>query len=343
MRPLAKSFGGEEQRPDEWHRQTVDGGILAFARGSGTNVLVRSDATKGLRHCAPRVLQIGLLTPCNLDCEFCYRDPTAPNRLDADFLLDLLCRAADWGVLEVAFGGGEPLMFPGFIGLVQQLHERTPLGVNLTTNGTLLSPQLVEQLSKSVGEIRISAHANNRYRRTLRMLAGGNVGVNWLVTPADVGLVEPFVRDFLAFGARNILLLGYKGSDASLHLRPSHLETLKRAVLDLQYLPLRLDACWYPLMPDLPHLFPRSDCGAGDEFLVITPDRAVQPCSFHSEKMPFKTLEELKAIYQRFRGERRASPIVGCTRSLFSGAVTADFSGSARRVDLGSPRQQQQW
>ena len=185
-----------------WHEQDLDGGILAFDRGSGTNVLLRSPATVGLRRRAPRLLQVGLLTDCNLHCGFCYRNLESPNRLDPAFLTDLLCRAADWGVLEVAFGGGEPLMYPGFVDLVQQLHERTSLGVNVTTNGTLLSPQIVAQLAESVGEIRVSAHPDNHYRRTLRMLAGHNAGVNWLVTPANVGLVEPYVRDFSRWGQR---------------------------------------------------------------------------------------------------------------------------------------------
>ena len=124
---MIKSLGLTEPAL-RWHRQVVDRGVLAFDRGSGTNVLLRSPAMTGLRRRAPRVLQIGLLTRCNLRCEFCYRDKEAPDQLDAGFLLNLLCRAADWGVLEVAFGGGEPLMYPGFLDLVKQLHEQTPLG-----------------------------------------------------------------------------------------------------------------------------------------------------------------------------------------------------------------------
>jgi len=303
-----------------WQRQVVDHGVLAFDRDSGTNVLLRSKATYGLVRRVPRVLQIGLLSLCNLHCDFCYRDAIAPNRLDAAFLLDLLRRAADWGVLEVAFGGGEPLMFPGFVDLVQRLHEQTSLGVNLTTNGTLLSRRVLDELASSVGEFRLSAYRENHYRSTLRMLGAHNVGVNWLVTPANVGMLEAHVLDCFALGARNVLLLGYKGKDPALHLGPSHLETLKRAVLRMQRLPLRLDGCWYPLLAELPHLFAKQDCGAGDEFLVITPDRCVQPCSFHHQKAPFETFEELQRIYEGFRAQRQPSSIAGCTRHLFPNA-----------------------
>jgi hypothetical protein len=180
-----------------WALQTVDEGLHAFDRGSGENVLVRNRHTACLQRTAPRVLQIGLLTPCNLHCDFCYRDTNAPSRLDAPFLLDLLTRAAQWGVLEVAFGGGEPLLFRGFVDMVEELHQATPLGINFTTNGTLLTEDLLARLRRTVGEMRISAYPDNRYRRSLLMARGMNVGVNWLVTPANVGMIEPFVYDFL--------------------------------------------------------------------------------------------------------------------------------------------------
>jgi hypothetical protein len=238
--------------------------------------------------------------------------------LDAPFVLDLLTRAAQWGVLEVAFGGGEPLLFRGFVDMVERLHQTTPLGINFTTNGTLLTEDLLARLRNVVGEMRVSAYSDNHYRRTLRMAHAMNVGVNWLVTPANVGMIEPFVYDFLERGARNILLLGYKGQDPSLHLREQHFALLKTAVSRLQHLPLRLDVCWYPRLADLPHLFGRADCGAGNTFLVITPDRAVQPCSFHHERTPFETFEDLQAIYAGLRCRRPATTTPGCTRAEFT-------------------------
>jgi hypothetical protein len=163
----------------------------------------------------------------------------------------------------------------------------------------------------------VSAYPDNHYRRTLRLLSGQSFGVNWLVTPKNIGMVEPTVRDFFDLGARNVLLLGYKGSDSSLQLTDRDLEALREAVLRLQPLPLRLDICWYPKVQDLPHLFSRPDCGAGDEFLVITPDRAVQPCSFHHERIPFETLDDLQRIYAELRARKPAAAIGGCTRSAF--------------------------
>jgi hypothetical protein len=301
----------------DWIDHIVDGGLLRFDRRTGLNTLRRGPSTTANRRVAPRVFQVGLLTPCNLKCSFCYRDTHAPSRLTAPFLLDLLQRAADWGVVEVAFGGGEPFLFQGFAGLVRELHRRTRLGINVTTNGTLLTDDVLDELGDACGEIRLSAYSDNHYRRTLKLLAGRQVGVNWLVTPNNVGLVEPTVRDFFSLGARNVLLLGYKGADASLRLAPDDLARFRQSVMRMQHMPLRLDICWYPLLADLPQLFARHDCGAGDEFLVITPDRAVQPCSFHHERIPFETFDELRSIYAELRERRPLAKIGGCTRERF--------------------------
>ena len=320
-----------------WRRHVVDDGILAFDRQTGTNVLFRGESTLRLRRAAPRVLQVGLLTTCNLRCRFCCGNTEVSSRLDQRFLVELLARAAEWGVLEVAFGGGEPLLYPDLIELLREVRQRTDLGLNVTTNGTLITPKNVTDLTEATDEIRVSALVDNGYRRTLTLLSGYNVGVNLLVTPFNVGLIEPCIRDALDLGAQNVLLLGYKGNNGALHLGVEHLDLLRQAVLRLQHLPLRLDACWYPLLPDLPHLFTRTDCGAGDELLVITPDQAVQPCSFHQEKIPFRTIAELKEIYHDLRQRRPATSVCGCTRSLFA-ECQSDTTASGSRFWVWNAR-----
>jgi hypothetical protein len=283
-------------------------------------VLFRGLSTRQLVRRAPRSLQVGLLTPCDLACGFCYRDRTAPSLLQPDFLLDLLERCEAWGVLEVAFGGGEPLLFKGLVQMLRDLRARTRLGIGLTTNGTRLDASALRELAGLVDELRLSAYPDNGYRATLQRARGakvGPVGLNLLVTPVNVGLLEPLVLDALALGASDVLLLGYKGPDPTLHLGDAGIAALQAAVRRLEGAPLKLDVCWYPLLPHVPHLFERSDCGAGDRFLVITPDRAAQPCSFHDRRVPFDTFDELVSIWEGFRAERPATSTAGCTRPRF--------------------------
>ncbi|MEO8707073.1 MAG: radical SAM protein [Kofleriaceae bacterium] len=311
----------------EW--TALDGGLMAFDRDRGLNILYAGEETVALRRRAPRSLQIGLLTPCNLSCSFCYRDRKAPSRLDRAFLVELLQRCARWGVLEVAFGGGEPLMFDGFAELVEELHATTGLGINVTTNGMLLDRELAARLHGKVGEWRVSIYQDNAWQATLARLVGEPIGVNWIVTPANVHEVAARVRDFRVRGARNVLLLGYKGADHTMILDERGLAMLRAQLLELDESErVLLDICWHPQLPDLPHLFPRTDCGAGDDILVITADRAVQACSFADHRVPFETFAQLQSIYRMMRHARPLANTGGCTRTLFQIATDKrDVSG----------------
>jgi MoaA/NifB/PqqE/SkfB family radical SAM enzyme len=300
------------------HRlHVLDGALLSFDRTSGTNVLVATEATRHLVRRAPRTLQIGLLTPCNLRCSFCYRDAEAPSRLTYEDVLAIARDAARWGVLEVAFGGGEPFLFRRFPELVEEIHATTPLGVNVTTNGMFLTRELAERLRPALSEIRLSIYEDNDWRERLGLLRGHSVGANWLVTPDNVNLVVPRVLELLKRGARNVLLLGYKGEDDAFRLSERDFESLRRAIGMLEGLPVRVDVCWYPHLRDLPYLFERTDCGAGDESLMITPDKQVQACSFAKHRVPFETFDDLRRIWSSMRAERPHAQTGGCTRELF--------------------------
>lgn len=304
----------------------LDGAQVLFDRDTGLNILRRGPRSSGLTRRAPRTLQISLLTPCNLKCGFCYRDTHAPSRWTRENLLLFLRDAADWGVLEVAFGGGEPLLFKDFVEVLREAHASTPLGLNFTTNGTLLTTDVLESLRGVVGELRVSAYDDNDYRATLRRARDFQVGLNLLVTPRNVGAIEVLVADALSLGAKNVLLLGYKGDDASMQLSPSQFEQLQRVLRRMEGLPLKLDVCWHPRLGDVAQLFARSDCGAGDEFLALTADRQVQACSFAKARLPFDSVGELAHLWNQLRADKPHARIGGCTRDEFVPQPTASFA-----------------
>jgi hypothetical protein len=302
-----------------WKAHEQDGAVLVFDRRRGLNLLLDGGPAAAVTRAAPRTLLVSLLTECNLRCAFCYRDRRAPSLWTREDLVLLLTEAAAWGVVDVAFGGGEPLLFPSLGAMLRELYETTLLGLSLTTNGTRLDERFLAEAGDSLSEIRVSAYRDNGYRDTLARLRGRQVGVNWLVTPGDVGLVEPVVWDALSRGAKNVLLLGYKGQDARLRLSPAELATLAQAVRRLEGLPIRLDICWTPEL-DVPRLFTPGDCGAGDAFLMLTADKKAKPCSFHHESIPVETIDDLRAAWTSFRSNRQGAAIGGCTRERFTQA-----------------------
>lgn len=308
-------------------RHALDGAMLLFDRDSGLNARCQGAETAHLRRTAPRVVQFGITNHCNLRCGFCSRDTEAPSLWTADEAFVLLRDLANMGVLEVAFGGGEPLVFAGFDALLSRLYDETPLAVNLTTNGVLLGADRLRRWHDAsgrprYGQIRLSLYDDNDWRAKVRMLAdnGARFGVNLLVDPSVAERIDDLVLELAALGCRDIVLLAYNGHDPSLHLSlaaakqfAERVRLLGRALA--RSVVIKLDVCWGSRMAAVPQLFTDDDCGAGREVLVITSDRRVMPCSFHDVAIPFTTAADVLDIWAQQR-TALSSPATkpGCAR-----------------------------
>jgi MoaA/NifB/PqqE/SkfB family radical SAM enzyme len=301
----------------------LDGAMLLFDRDTGLNALLDGPETAHLVRRAPRVLQFALTNHCNLACTFCSRDVDAESDWTLDAVVTFLSEMAAHGVLEVAFGGGEPLVFKRFAELVLRLYAETPLAISFTTNGTLLHRALLERLAGKIGQLRLSIYDDADWRAQVRMLADARArfGINYLVTPARAATLTDTVLELVELGAHDVLLLSYNGDDRSLHLSRDALAKLDAAVTTLHRAlrgraELKLDVCWGDRLPSAPRAIePEHGCGAGRDSLVITSDRKVQPCSFHHRGFAFATADEVMDIWRREAAPMRAPTAApGCAR-----------------------------
>lgn len=310
-------------RPLHWRAHPLDGKLLLFERDSGINVLLEGEETAHLNRTAPRTLLIAITNACNLTCSFCYRDLESRSLWRYDTLMPFCREIDEWGVLEVAFGGGEPMLFPNWSDFINELHDTTGLCLNFTTNGTLLTEGFLQAVAGKYGQIRVSLYEDNHYAETIKLLVrcGARFGVNWLITPDELPSLEAKFGSLLALGVRDFLLLGYKGADSALHLTSKQYPTFS-AFINKVYgqlgsaVTLKLDVCWGDALPDVPRLFQDEDCGAGDDFISITSDKHVKACSFQqtSTGIPFETVDDLRRIWSQRRLLRQAAQIGGCAR-----------------------------
>jgi hypothetical protein len=122
-----------------------------------------------------------------------------------------------------------------------------------------------------------------------------------------------------ALGCHDVSLLRYVGADASLELSAAGRERLAALIADAP-LACRVSVCFGDGLP-AQRLFHGADgsgdCGAGRDFITITPDQQVQSCSFQDRAFPAATAEEVLAIWRSRRAElRSASERHGCARQL---------------------------
>jgi hypothetical protein len=313
-----------------FRRFALDGALLLFDRDTGLTAICDGEETAHLRMRAPRVVQFAITNACNLACAFCSRDASVRSQWTADEAFDLLRDLDDARTLEVAFGGGEPLVFKGFIPLVQRLHRETRLAVSLTTNGTRLTSDVARALAPFVGQIRLSVYDDVDPAAPLDALdaSGARFGVNWLVTPARLPALEATVFDLAARDCTDVLLLPYTGPDRALHLSGDQSRDLAARVALLERalrrrMVLKLGECWGERLDPVPTLL-HGPCAARREFVVVTSDRRLAACSFHNDSFPFASARELLDVWAGER-DRLAAPAKnpGCARAPGYGLVVS--------------------
>ena len=306
-----------------YRRFPLDGGLLCFDRDSGWNVLFEGEETAHFAMVAPRAVQFAITNGCNLACTFCSRDLDAASEWTAASAFSMLADLAAAGVLEVAFGGGEPLAFRGFDRLVQRLPAETPLAVSFTTNGLLFDRARIARLAGCCGQIRLSLYDDNDWRETVRRLVDGGArfGVNLLITPERSECFADTVLELAALGCRDVLLLSYNGRDRSMHLVGDRAARVAATVANLARalrgrVGLKLDVCWGERMQAVPRILAGDDCGAGRDTVVLTSDRRLSPCSFHHFSVPAPTAAAVLRAWREQRAHLR-SPArdPGCARA----------------------------
>lgn len=310
-----------ELRHLPWRAHPLDGKLLLFERDTGLNVLFEGEETAHFRRIALRSLLIAVTNACDLMCPFCYRDRQSRSLWHYESLLRFCQEADQWGVLEVAFGGGEPMLFPRWEDFVGELYETTLLSINFTTNGTRLTPDFLQRIAGKYGQIRLSLYEDNHWLKTLQLLVktGARFGVNWLITPGELDQIEPKFAQLWANGVRDFLLISYKGADQALHLDRIGQQRLADFINRIYHqcgpqIQIKLDVCWGSVLDGVPRLFQSDDCGAGDDILSITSDKRIKPCSFHPMGILFETLAEVHTYWEQRRTVREAAPIAGCAR-----------------------------
>ena len=263
---------------------------------------------------APETVHLAITARCNLTCRGCYvpRSAAGPEMTVTE-LYGLIDQWARMRVFQLAVGGGEPLLYEGLFDVLTCARERG-IVPNLTTNGTLLKPDVIRRLERAgVARVNISWHSipslskkgpgdehegrAQAVTRALRLLLDStlHVGVNLLVTRALLHRLSHVLARLQTLGVRRVTVLRPKPPavatrddlawyDAN-RLRRAELLHL-RAILNAWQgaLELEVGSALVGLMGDANpvHLRWRGiyGCAAGRRICTVWPDGRVTPCSF---------------------------------------------------------------
>ena len=230
---------------------------------------------------------------CNLRCKHCYNDSGAKrnNELTFEEIRDLIDNFADIGVLNIVLSGGEPLMYPHFLDIVEQIRSK-PMSCIVFTNGTLITKKIVQKF-KELGILSVATsidgatpETNDSFRgvpgsfektvKAIEMLKEAEIPVR-----VNISLHKGNLNEFsgvLAF-LKKWEITDYSISPISYTGRAKELDSVitpeeyKKVVEQLkEYETAEKIKNEFPYIPQL------TNCGAGRNSLTIRSNGSVVPC-----------------------------------------------------------------
>jgi len=260
-----------------------------------------------LRPSAPELVSWDVTSRCNLRCVHCYAtagtEPAADDLGTAEakrFISEL----ADIGVFQLVLLGGEPFLRGDILTLIQYARA-CQLDVGLSTNGTLITPEVARQLADlglngvqvSIDSSRAEVHDQFRgvpgsWRKATyaaRLLAGMGckVIVATVITRLNIDDLPEMARLSAELGASEFrtvrfIPVGRGGAAANLMISPEQARDGARVLSDLQAsydgkLKVRPDESFpFLVSPGAWRMF----CTAGVTTCAVRSNGDVTPCSY---------------------------------------------------------------
>jgi MoaA/NifB/PqqE/SkfB family radical SAM enzyme len=133
---------------------------------------------------APELADISISNRCSQGCPFCYRDskPDGPlmSLKDYEFVMKQMP-----ATFQLALGGGEPTEHPNLIDILRLSHEYGKVP-NYTTNGTRLTPEIIEASKQYCGAVAVSwsKHAMDAIQQFVD--EGVKTNIHFILTPDSI-------------------------------------------------------------------------------------------------------------------------------------------------------------
>ena len=121
-------------------------------------------------------LRVSVTQKCNLRCEYCHREGevTSKREMTVDEIVRIVRIALELGINHVKITGGEPLIRPDILEIVEGINGLEGVkDLSMTTNGTLLADK-AEGLRKA-GLVRVNISLPTLNPEKFKSLSGGNL------------------------------------------------------------------------------------------------------------------------------------------------------------------------
>lgn len=278
---------------------------------------------------------------CNLSCAHCLSasGKRRPDELTTEEAKEMIDDLAEMGVCYINIGGGEPMVRPDFLELVEYAGTRG-LPVQFSTNGTYITKEVAQQIAAikdvrvqvsidgATEEVNDSIRSKGSFRGALNALKllkneGIEVSVNMVATRTNFHQIDDLYKIVRELGAKfRIARLRPSGRGVDsyhyLHLKPEQNVELYKWV---KAHPDVTTGDSYFILSALGDPIPGLNvCGAGRATALISPTGDVYPCAFlinddcsagNIREKKFSEIWKESQMFHKFR-EARVTECLGC-------------------------------
>jgi len=310
-------------------------GMFAYYRKSGYALF--TPQIKSRTWTRPLFAQISVTERCNLNCPFCYLNPSPEKgrMWHVEELMELVKFLDSWKVLGVAYGGGEPFTHPDLSEIVRRTWKETGLDVSVTTNGFAASKRQIQQIEGYAGEVRVSIRSLENCLVLERFLSKKfDLGVNLLLMKGNTPLLEEIIRKCVEMGVRDFLVNSFLAVGRGIQHREwepeeeDYLHIGKNLEKSRNEATIKISGRMATALKRLTSLkfIPFEDEKRG-RVIAITVDRKVKPSSLSEESYPFNKPEEIATIFEKKIASQRLTSNIGGVSTMFKFLRDQEYRG----------------
>lgn len=258
------------------------------------------------RLCAPETVHWAVTLRCEADCPDCYAARYrnwSYRELDPAEALRVVDKIAEWGVLQLALGGGEPLLRPDICDIASRASGNS-LVVHITTGFNELDCDTLKKLSGSIATMQFGikherllaqpAAEIGKLKRVVTALgeSGIGTGANLILSNSLIRHFDRVIEYLVQCGFLKITLLRYKppASEARWAIENPAKDALLEFETVLSRIVARYPDVFFRVDCALSFLQRRLDprealfagirgCVAASRIVALSPDGSVFPCS----------------------------------------------------------------
>jgi MoaA/NifB/PqqE/SkfB family radical SAM enzyme len=278
----------------------------------------------------PLKLFLDVTNGCNSQCIHCFMDSGQlyNGELSQEEIFQLIDQLSKLGIMHLSIGGGEPFIRSDLVEMIRYAREQQ-MGISITTNGTLLTPSLAEELIRlhvksitvsidgvteatfqsirrntSLKEARRAVQMlidyRNQYKETMDISI--RTSVNALNRHEMIDIYKMCVEmgvDTLKINNTNAY--GRAISEPAILLEEEEFKTILFELQKHETEDCRIEMPIEKYLADKEHNKTLTSCTATKDFINILADGSVVPCSFVFGKIKFGNVkdESLEVILEK--------------------------------------------